>query len=163
AVVYSGVPFGSLLAALLAILLLQHIGWRGMFFLGSLPLVTLLPLAYFKMPESAAWLASRGPLTAARAVSARTGVESSATAPTGTGEVAPATEGSAGFVGLFSGTYILPTILLGLMSATGLVLVYFCNTWLPELMQRAGFNADDSLSFLLLFNAGAVPGALGGS
>ena len=59
AITYSGVPLGSLLAALLAILLLQHIGWRGMFFVGALPLVTLLPLAYFKMPESVAWLASR--------------------------------------------------------------------------------------------------------
>ena len=51
AITYSGVPLGSLLAALLAIVLLQHIGWRGMFLIGALPLVTLLPLAYFKMPE----------------------------------------------------------------------------------------------------------------
>lgn len=45
-----GIPLGSLLSALLAILLLEHIGWRGMFWIGALPIVTLLPLAYFKMP-----------------------------------------------------------------------------------------------------------------
>ena len=61
AITYSGVPFGSLLAALLGILLLGAIGWRGMFWIGAVPLVTLLPLAYFKMPESVAWLVSRGP------------------------------------------------------------------------------------------------------
>ena len=61
AITYSGVPLGSLLAALLAIILLDSIGWRGMFWIGALPLVTLLPLAFFKMPESPAWLASRGP------------------------------------------------------------------------------------------------------
>jgi AAHS family benzoate transporter-like MFS transporter len=66
-------------------------------------------------------------------------------------------------VGLFSGTYVLPTILLGLMSATGLVLVYSLNTWLPELMLRAGFNTNGSLSFLLVYNGGAVLGALAGS
>ena len=74
AITYSGVPIGSLLAALLAIILLDAIGWRGMFWIGALPLVTLLPLAIFKMPESVAWLASRGRLDEARAISARTGV-----------------------------------------------------------------------------------------
>ena len=37
-------------------------------------MVTLLPLAYFKMPESVAWLASRGRMEEARAMSERTGV-----------------------------------------------------------------------------------------
>jgi AAHS family benzoate transporter-like MFS transporter len=74
AITYSGVPLGSLLAALLAILLLDTIGWRGMFWIGALPLVTLLPLAYLKMPESPAWLAARGRVEEARAVAARTGV-----------------------------------------------------------------------------------------
>jgi len=60
AITYSGVPFGSLLAALLGILLQESIGWRGLFWIGALPLVTLLPLAYFKMPESVAWFVSRG-------------------------------------------------------------------------------------------------------
>ena len=49
------------------------------------------------------------------------------------------------------------------MSATGLLLVYSLNTWLPELMLRAGFNAKGSLSFLLVLNGGAVLGALVGS
>ena len=69
----------------------------------------------------------------------------------------------AGFAGLFGREYWLPTVLLGLMSATGLVLVYSLNTWLPELMLRAGFNAKGSLSFLLVLNGGAVIGALVGS
>jgi AAHS family benzoate transporter-like MFS transporter len=66
AIVYSGVPFGSLLAALLAIVLLATIGWRGMFWVGALPIVTLLPLALLKMPESPTWLLSRGRVEEAR-------------------------------------------------------------------------------------------------
>jgi MFS transporter, AAHS family, benzoate transport protein len=167
AITYSGVPLGSLLAALLAILLLQSIGWRGMFWIGALPIVTLLPLAYFKMPESVAWLASRGRLEEARAISARTGVEMPeaivSTAPTAAAAAVPLTEGKAGFAGLFGLGYLFPTIVLGLMSATGLLLVYSLNTWLPELMLRAGFNAKGSLSFLLVLNGGAIVGALGGS
>jgi AAHS family benzoate transporter-like MFS transporter len=125
--------------------------------------VTLLPLAFFKMPESVAWLAARGRLEEARATSARTGVEMPEPATSVAGSAAPASAGKAGFAGLFSGTYVLPTLLLGLMSATGLVLVYSLNTWLPELMLRAGFNAKGSLSFLLVLNGGAVIGALAGS
>jgi AAHS family benzoate transporter-like MFS transporter len=160
AITYCGVPLGSLMAALLAILLLGSIGWRGMFWIGALPLVTLLPLAIVKMPESPAWLASRGRIEQARAISDRTGVPL-AEAPTAS-RAAAAPE-RAGFAGLFGPQYWLPTLLLGLMSATGLLLVYSLNTWLPELMRRAGFNAKGSLAFLLVLNGGAVLGALAGS
>ena len=161
AITYCGVPLGSLLAALLAILLLGAIGWRGMFWIGALPLVTLLPLAFLKMPESPAWLLARGRIDEARALSERTGVPLADAPP-----AAPAPgqkKERIGFAGLFSSEYIWATILLGLMSATGLVLVYSLNTWLPELMLRAGYNAKGSLSFLLVLNGGAVIGALIGS
>lgn len=166
AIVYSGVPLGSLMAAGLAILLLEHLGWRGMFWIGALPIVTLLPLAFFKMPESVAWLAARGRMDEARAIAERTGVdipepEQAVAQKGGAAETAPG-GGKAGWAGLFS-SYPLPTILLGLMSATGLMLVYSLNTWLPELMLRAGFNAKGSLSFLMVLNGGAVMGALLGS
>jgi MFS transporter, AAHS family, benzoate transport protein len=162
AITYSGVPLGSLLAAMLAILLLHAIGWRGMFWIGALPLVTLLPIAYFIMPESAAWLVSRGRIDEARAVSERTGVELPERIEREDSHFMPVVSAKAGFAGLF-GSYLFPTIMLGLMSATGLVLVYSLNTWLPELMLRAGFNAKGSLSFLLVLNGGAVIGALAGS
>ena len=163
AIVYSGVPLGSLFAAGLAILLLPLIGWRGMFLIGALPVVTLLPLAYFRMPESVAWLASRGRLDEARAISSGTGVEVPAPEPAAVILARPVAENKAGFAGLFGSGYLLPTLVLGLMSATGLLLVYSLNTWLPELMLRAGFNAKGSLSFLLVLNGGAVIGALLGS
>jgi AAHS family benzoate transporter-like MFS transporter len=163
AITYGGVPLGSLMAALLAILLLQHIGWRGMFNIGALPLFTLLPLAYFKMPESVAWLAARGRMDEARALSIKTGVKIPAPIALTAELPALAGEAKAGFAGLFSGHYIFPTLVLGLMSATGLMLVYSLNTWLPELMLRAGFNAKGSLSFLLVLNGGALFGALAAS
>src|SRR5215207_4913702 len=167
AITYSGVPIGSLMAALLAIILLDLIGWRGMFWIGALPIVTLLPLAILKMPESVAWLASRGRLDEARTISAKTGVplpeETPRAQAPAAGAVAPVGGGRAGFAGLFGPGYLFPTLVLGLMSATGLVLVYSLNTWLPELMLRAGFNAKGSLSFLLVLNGGAVLGALAGS
>jgi MFS transporter, AAHS family, benzoate transport protein len=155
ALTYSGVPLGSLAAAGLAILLLEHIGWRGMFLIGALPFVTLLPLAFFKMPESVAWLVSRGRIKEARAVAEATGVEM----PVAAAAEAAEETGAVGYRGLF-GDFLVPALLIGLMSATGLLLVYSLNTWLPELMLRAGFNAKGSLSFLLVLNGGAILGPL---
>lgn len=155
AITYSGVPLGSLAAAAIAIVLLEHIGWRGLFAIGALPLVTLLPLAIWKMPESVVWLVSRGRIEEARAVAERTGVEM----PTLDAAAEAEEQGAAGYAGLF-GDFLLPTILIGLMSATGLLLVYSLNTWLPELMLRAGFNAKGSLSFLLVLNGAAALGPI---
>lgn len=161
ALTYSGVPLGSVLAAALAIALLEHIGWRGMFWIGALPMVTLLPLAFFKMPESVQWLVARGRHDEARRVAARYGVPLSAAEP----PAAPlaASHGKAGYAGLLGRDSRVPTLLLGLMSATGLMLVYSLNTWLPELMLRAGFNAKGSLSFLLVLNGGSLFGGLAAS
>ena len=75
AIVYSGIPAGSLMAAALAIVLMGVIGWRGLFMIGALPLVTLFPLAYFKMPESVVWLTARGRVAEARALAGRTGID----------------------------------------------------------------------------------------
>jgi AAHS family benzoate transporter-like MFS transporter len=155
AITYSGVPLGSLTAAALAIVLVEHISWRGMFLIGAIPLVTLLPLAFWMMPESVAWLASRGHIKEARRVAAKTGVE----IPSATGTELVEESGAAGYRGLF-GDFLIPAILIGLMSATGLLLVYSLNTWLPELMLRAGFNAKGSLSFLLVLNGAAALGPI---
>lgn len=160
AICNGGIPLGSMLSAVLAIVLMEHIGWRGMFWIGAVPMVTLLPLAYFKMPESVAWLAARGRLQEALALSARTGVDM----PVATAQPsAPQSADKTGFAGLFSRHYLLPTLVLGCMSATGLLLVYSLNTWLPELMLRAGYNAKGSLSFLAVLNGGSLFGALAAS
>lgn len=146
AVVYSGVPLGSTLSALAAITLLQPIGWRGLFLLGALPLVTLLPVAWFRLPESPAWLE----LSAARA--AGSGITA------GTSAVPE----RIGFAGLMGRRFLLPTVLLGALSATGLLLVYSLNTWLPQLTGPL-LGPRASLWLLLALNMGAVLGGLFGS
>jgi len=144
AVVYSGVPLGSTLSALAAIVLLEPIGWRGLFWLGALPLITLLPIAWLKLPESPAWLESRDARRAAAVVDGVLGAE------------------RVGFAGLVGRRFLLPTILLGLLSATGLLLVYSLNTWLPQLTGPL-LGSRAALTLLLALNLGAVLGGLFGS
>ncbi|TSD95174.1 aromatic acid/H+ symport family MFS transporter [Gordonia rubripertincta] len=159
AIVYSGVPAGGVLASVLAMLLADHIGWRGLFWIGALPLVTLLPLAALKMPESPQWLAARGRYEEAREISTRTGIPADLRARHL--DVAPeSVPVKLGFAALATRRFAVPTLLLGMMSFVGLLLTYGLNTWLPQIMKGNGFDAKGSLAFLLVLNGGAIVGGL---
>lgn len=139
AVVYSGVPAGGVLAALVAMLASDAVGWRGLFWVGALPAVTLLPLALAKLPESPHWLAARSVVRTLAPGAARPKV---------------------GFAALATRRYALATALLGTMSFAGLLLTYGLNTWLPEIMGQNGYGKSYSLMFLLILNLGAILGGI---
>ena len=168
AIVYSGIPAGGVLASLLALVLLEPLGWRGLFLIGALPLLVLLPMALLRLPESPQWLAARGRLAEAQALAARTGVvlvlpAAAPAAPAGTVLKESADDAAArrvGFAALATRRYALPTLLLGLMSFSGLLLTYGLNTWLPVIMGQFGYGPEFSLTFLLVLNAGAIAGGL---
>jgi AAHS family benzoate transporter-like MFS transporter len=134
AVMFSGYSVGGVLAALLAIWFLPDHGFRMLFALGMLPLVTVVPLAWRFLPESRQFdPAHKAP--AARALPRA----------------------------LFTGPKLMASILFPLASFCGLLLVYGLNTWLPKIMQKAGYPLTSSLAFLVMLNVGAVIGALSGS
>ncbi|EMY32407.1 MFS family benzoate membrane transporter [Arthrobacter crystallopoietes BAB-32] len=179
AIVYSGVPAGALMASLLAIIFNGVLDWRGLFMIGALPIVFLLPLAVVKLPESPRWLQARGRLEEAELLSRRTGIPLALpAAPAGTatwgtalpgapasepamrGTAMTGTTARAGFAGLATRTYGVPTAFLGIMSFSGLLLTYGLNTWLPEIMGQYGYEENYSLLFLVTLNAGAVIGGL---
>lgn len=155
AIVYSGVPAGGVLAALVAIVAGDLVGWRGLFWIGALPIVTLLPLALRHLPESPKWLVAQGRFGDAQAVSDRTGL--AVPAPE------PVVEDKVGFPALASRTFAWPTMLLGTMSFAGLLLTYGLNTWLPVIMGEQGFGKSYSLTFLLVLNLAAIIGGLAAS
>jgi AAHS family benzoate transporter-like MFS transporter len=130
ALMFSGYSVGGVLAALLAIWFLGDYGFRFLFALGMLPLVTIVPLAWRFLPESRQFEAARKqPLQKA----------------------------------LFTGPKLAASVLFPLASFCGLLLVYGLNTWLPKIMQKAGYPLTSSLAFLVMLNVGAVIGALSGS
>jgi AAHS family benzoate transporter-like MFS transporter len=165
AILFSGFPVGGIIAALTGIFMIPRFGWQAMFLLGLLPLLLVVPLAYRFLPESIAFLRARGRHAEAektadrwnitlddehRAVPAsepgRSGTESDSMSPVRT---------------LFSRSYLVATVCFLLMTCLCLFMIYGFNTWLPEIMRRAGHSAGSSLGFLLVFNLGAVVGTLG--
>jgi len=165
AIVYSGIPAGGVLAALLGILLLEPLGWRGLFMLGALPIL-MVPIAWFKLPESPQWLLTRGHRNRAFEVANRTGTPLfEVTAPTtsNNGRSRDASAERTGFAALMTKKFFAATIILGFVSFSGLLLTYGLNTWLPRIMEGYGYDTNGSLTFLLILNGGAVVGALFGS
>ncbi|GAB2505490.1 4-hydroxybenzoate transporter PcaK [Corynebacterium atrinae] len=168
AIVYSGVPAGGVMASILALLLEDTIGWRGLFMIGATPILFLLPLAYVALPESPRWLVSRGRRADAHAVCARHGLPEEQFIVADTAAADASVERTTaerdlektGFAGIFSRSYLPGTILIGAMSFIGLLSTYGLNTWLPKIMQANGASQHDSLYSLLALNGGAVVGGL---
>ncbi len=156
-IMFSGYSVGGILAALLAIVLLPDFGFRTMFWIGMLPLVTLLPLAWKFLPESVGFLVANGRMEEAEELARRYGVEierKDASSPAANEE-----RGKLGaLASLFSRSYFVPTMLFWAATFVGLLLVYGFNTWLPQIMREAGYPLGSALSFLLVLNLGAIIG-----
>lgn len=131
ALMLAGFPVGGILAAIAGMTLLEQTGFRVLFALGALPLVTLVPLAVWLLPET--------PRPAA-----------------------PRQKRQRQAVGL-GGRHAVALALFALANVCGFLLVYGLNTWLPQLMRQAGYPLGSAISFLLVFNLGAVAGGLIGS
>ncbi|RZL78732.1 MAG: MFS transporter [Rhodococcus sp. (in: high G+C Gram-positive bacteria)] len=152
ALMYSGYSVGGMLAALAALALLPENSFRLMYALGLLPLVTIVPLVWRYLPESAAFLVGKGRVDEARALADKFGIDVPAPA------AGPASTGT--MSSLVTGPRRIPLLLLVVASFCGLLLVYGINTWLPNIMRQAGYSLGSSLSFLLVLNLGAIVGAL---
>lgn len=155
-IVYSGIPAGGVFAAVVGIALLSDLGWRGLFMIGALPLVLLVPLMLWKLPESPRWLLARGRTERAEAVALRTGVpliEEQVIRKVG------AAPRKTGYAAVFSKQFALASILLGFMSFCGLLLTYGLNTWLAVIMNGYGHSLSP-LYFVLVLNGSALVGGL---
>ena len=159
ALMFSGFSIGGVMAAILAINLVPDFGFRTMFWIGIAPLFLVIPLAYRYLPESVSFLMARGRYDEARELAAKYDVPLDIPAADAPAE--PASGRRAGALAvLFSREHLVATVLFGVASFFGLLLVYGLNTWLPQIMREAGYPLGSALRFLLVLNVGAVVGAL---
>ncbi|WP_410574804.1 MFS transporter [Amycolatopsis sp. cmx-4-61] len=132
-VMLSGFPVGGVVAALASLTLLDTVGFRGLFALGAVPLVTLVPLAWWVLPESARFASAERPA------------------------------GGAKIRALLRDRSAVATALFSVANFCGFLLVFGLNTWLPQLMRGAGYDLGSALTFLLVLNIGSVVGGLVGA
>ncbi|SDL25198.1 MFS transporter, AAHS family, benzoate transport protein [Arthrobacter sp. ov407] len=131
----SGVPIGGSIAALIGIQLIPAFGWQSMFLVAVLALMIVVPLGLKYLPETLA------PVSA----------EDSGTRNIGE---------PIGFKSLLRAPYLGVSLLFALATIATLFAWYGLGTWLPNLMQLAGYNLGSALTFALALNLGAVAGSV---
>ncbi len=153
---------GGLLAAGLAILLIPAFGWRIMFLIALVPLFIVVPLGLKFLPESISFLVAQGRREEAETLSRRFGVPLQEIAKTVEKEEETAVHGGKlhALKTILSRLYFLRSVAFWVASFFGLMLIYGLSTWLPGVMTEAGYSVGSALSFLLLFQGGAVIGNL---
>ena len=128
----SGVPIGGSIAALAGIPLIPAFGWPVMFLVAAVALIVVVPLGMRFLPE---------------------------TLPATLPESLP-TAKKAGFKSLLRAPYLGMSLLFAISTLVTLFAWYGLGTWLPNLMQLAGYNLGSALTFALALNLGAVVGSV---
>jgi len=129
----AGYAAGALAAPLLAAALLPAHSYRWIYVIGAIPALILIPIAWRVMPDTS-----------------RQTREVTAPEVTVSGDGVPVDThgGSAkvdGLRQLFAPGVRAATLLFWVMSFCGLLLVFGISTWLPTIMQTAGYSLGSSL------------------
>ncbi|MFF9213622.1 MULTISPECIES: MFS transporter [unclassified Streptomyces] len=125
----TGYHTGAVITSLLALRVTDH--WQVLFYVLGVAGLAVAALQWFRLPESEAFVHARRADTAQARV--------------------PFTE-------LLKPAYLRAGIGIWLASFMGLLLVYGLNTWLPKLMNDAGYPVPTAVTQLLVLNVGGVVG-----
>jgi AAHS family benzoate transporter-like MFS transporter len=158
--IFTGFPLGGILAATIGIGLIPAWGWRSMFALAVLPLLVVVPIALRYLPESVAFLAAKGRVDEAERVVARHGLPVPPRPAEAPVDGVRAQRMFAPLAELVSRRYRLATACFWLTSFLCLFMIYGLNTWLPQIMRQAGYSLGSALTFLIVFNVGAIIGTV---
>lgn len=139
----SGVPIGGSLAALLGIPLIPTFGWPSMFLVAAVALLVVVPLGFKFLPET----------LPSQKISVPEQTSDS-------GQQQKSAVFGAGFSSLLRAPYLGMSILFALITLFTLFSWYGLGTWLPNLMERAGYDLGSALTFALSLNLGAVIGSV---
>lgn len=129
----TGYHVGAVLTTLLTLWFLPY--WQAPFAIGGLFGLLLVPVLFFKLPESPVYY-----LAKANAASQQKRADS-------------------GFSELFRDrSWTRTTLATWIACFMGLIIVYGLNTWLPQIMSKAGYAVTDSIIQLFVLNLGAIVG-----
>ncbi|MGQ3241369.1 MAG: MFS transporter [Shinella sp.] len=160
ALMFSGYSVGGMVAAALGIGLIPQFGWQPMFFIAAVPLL-MLPAILWKLPESLGFLIRQGRQEQAKRIYAKI----APSACLGVGDTLTFTEtkgGVASVAELFRHQRALRTAMLWVAFFCCLLLVYLLSSWLPKVLQEAGYAERASLLSLFSLNFGGMAGAIAG-
>jgi benzoate transport len=155
-----GYPLGAVFGGLVAAQLLKGGDWRPVFHFGAIVTAVFIPLVWFFVPESVAWLATKQPTNALTKINAalrRMGHAAIAALPqVGEDSSGRKTAGET----IFSANMIRTTLLVGVAYFCHITTFYYIIKWVPKIVVDMGFAASAAAGVLVWANVG---GAIGGA
>lgn len=149
---------GGILAPLFGIFLMSTFGWEAIFWFAGLPLLAL-PLLMRQLPEAANHLIKRGKKEKLLAILSKVNPDITFDKKDEFMAIKGA-DSKVPVIGLFKEKRALSTFMFWIAFFSCLLMVYGLNTWLPNLMIKAGYALNSSLAFLIVLQGGAIIGTL---
>lgn len=156
-----GYAIGSILAAILGKQFIASYGWQFVFFAAGVPVI-LIPFIMMYMPESLSYLMKKNDQASLLGLARRIEPDTPIADTTSFDTHVNSAQSSYGVKGLFADNRIVGTLMLWLAFITSLFMLYALSSWLVKLMAMAGHSLGSALNFLLVYNLGAIIGAIGG-
>jgi MFS transporter, AAHS family, benzoate transport protein len=161
-VVFAGYSLGGILVALTGKHMIESYGWQSVFFVAGLP-VLLIPFIMKTMPNSMPFLIKNNRDAELRGIVRKLMPDYPLQAQEQFMVPAEDRATSAPVAKLFHDRRGFSTIMIWIAFFMGLFMVYALSSWLTKLMAMAGYSLGSALNFVLVFNIGAMVGAvLGG-
>jgi benzoate transport len=155
-----GYPLGAVLGGLVAAQLLKGGDWRPVFHFGAIATAAFIPLVWFFVPESVAWLTNKQPTNALAKINAslrRMGYATINALPLlGEDSSGRKTTGET----IFSPAMIRTTVLVAMAYFFHITTFYYIIKWVPKIVVDMGFAASSAAGVLVWANVG---GAIGGA
>jgi len=160
--VTSGYPAGAMMTSVAAGVIMPVYGWPGMFLFGGGLTLAMAVIAWLFLPESLKYLFERRPVDALIRINrilAKLGKKELAAMPQVIDEVATARAGlMATMLKLIAPQHRSATLQLWLTFFLSFASLYFLMSWVPKLVEDAGFTAADGRRAFFLMNLGAIIG-----
>ena len=158
ALMAAGYPMGAIVGGSIASRLLADGSWRSVFAFGALVSAAFIPLVWFLVPETIAYLAHRRPDNVVERVSA---VLRRLGHPAVAGLPAPSADAPrARLSQLFTPSLARTSVLLTLSYFAHIMTFYFILKWIPKIVVDMGFAPSTAGGVLVWANVGGLIGAL---
>lgn len=157
--VWAGFPLGGVIGGLLGSQIIPLYGWQSIFWVGGLaPIALALILAGF-LPESLAWLITRGTDSTTIATSVRKLFPDRAVSDDASFSFSAQTERRGHVVELFQEQRTLGTICLWVSFYFAFMILVSNSSWTPLLLKPQGITVQQSSLALALYNFASVFGS----
>lgn len=160
AMLFCGVPLGSLLCGVISSAMLSTWGWQWVFYIGGILPIALSLLLIFVLAESVQFMVVRGRdsrkiaklLARISPENAAMPTDFSAMAQHKGHEGAPVKQ-------LFTEGRSVGTVLLWIPNFMNLLLMYFLINWLPALLKESGMSVSAGVLAISFYNFGGILGS----